>query len=83
MWEGDDIYELSREFPPSNIFGADPLGYQEWGGGDLRYWYHFEQLVDGNWEEISDPRFRPQSGMTHAEREIDSENRRLFPGDYL
>ncbi len=82
-WEGRCIRDLSRKYPPSNIYGVDPLGYQEWDGGDLRYSYHFEQQTDENWKEIPDPRIRLQRGMTHAEREIDRENRRLFPGDYL
>jgi len=82
-WSGTDLDDLSRTFPPSNIFGADPLGHSEIEDGLIRYDYRFErQSEDGTWEQIDDPR-RRITPMTSQEREIDAENRRLFPGDYV
>ena len=83
VWQGSDIDELSREYPPSEIWGADPLGHSEIEDGWIRMDYSFEQqLPDGSWEEIDDPR-RRLTPMTDYEREIDAENRRLYPGDYI
>jgi hypothetical protein len=82
-WSGTDIKKLSRQYPPSNIFGADPLGHSEIEDGLIRYDYRFEcQTEDGSWEKIDDPR-RRITPMTSLEREIDAENRRDFPGDYI
>lgn len=82
-WSGTNLDELSRKYPPSNIFGADPLGHSEIEDGLIRYDYRFEQQSeDGSWEKISDPR-RRITPMTTLEREIDAENRRLYPGDYI
>lgn len=82
-WSGTDVDELSRQYPPSNVFGADPLGHSEIEDGLIRYDYRFErQSEDGSWEEIDDPRHRI-TPLTTLEREIDAENRRLFPGDYI
>jgi hypothetical protein len=72
---------LSKQYPPSEIFGADPLGHSEIEGGHIRFDYKFERLVEGEWQEIDDPRVR-LTPMTALEREIDAENRRLFPGDF-
>ena len=82
-WEGDDTTELSEKYPPSEVFGADPLGHAEIEDGMIRYDYRFEQMVDGKWVEIDDPRVRLQNGLTTVEREQEAENRRLFPGDYF
>lgn len=81
VWQGTDTKVLSKQYPPSEIFGADPLGHSEIEGGHIRFDYRFERLVDGEWQEIDDPRVR-LTPMTALEREIDAENRRLFPGDY-
>ncbi len=81
-WEGDDIVELSKQFPPSEIYGADPLDHSEIEDGLIRYDYRFEQFIDGQWTEIEDPRVRQRSAPTALERAIDAENRRLYPGDY-
>lgn len=83
VWEGESIHELSREYPPSKIFGADPLGHWELEDGYVTYDCHFEKLECGTWTKVKDPRIRLQKGLSKAEREIDQENRRLFPGDYL
>ena len=83
IWQGTDTDQLSREFPPSEIWGADPLGHKEIEDGWIRTDTRFErQLENGSWEEIDDPRCR-LTPMTELEREIDAENRRLFPGDYI
>lgn len=81
-WVGDDIAELSKKFPPSEVYGADPLDHSEIEDGLIRYDYRFEQFVDGEWQECNDPRVRSQRGLTALERAIDAENRRLYPGDY-
>lgn len=82
MWSGTDVDELSRQYPPSDIFGADPLGHSEIEDGLIRYDYRFEwQSGDGSWEQIDDPR-RRITPMTNLELAIDAENRRLFPGDF-
>lgn len=82
-WSGTDLDELSRQYPPSNIFGADPLGHSEIEDGLIRYDYRFErQRGDGSWETIDDPR-RRITPMTALDREIDAENRRLYPGDFI
>jgi hypothetical protein len=82
-WSGTDLEELSLTYPPSNIFGADPLGHSEIEDGLIRYDYRFEQQSeDGTWEKIDDPR-RRITPVTSLELEIDAENRRLFPGDYI
>lgn len=81
VWQGTDTKVLSRQYPPSQILGADPLGHSEIEGGHIRFDYRFERLVGNEWQEIDDPRAR-LTPMTELEREIDAENRRLFPGDY-
>lgn len=82
VWQGTDTNELSLEFPPSDIWGADPLGCKQLEDGFIQIRTHFEkQLDDGSWEEIDDPR-RRVTPMTEIEQAIDQENRRLFPGDY-
>lgn len=82
-WSGTDLDALSREYPPSDIFGADPLDHSEIEDGLIRYDYRFErQSEGGSWQEIDDPR-RRITPLTSLEREIDAENRRLFPGDYI
>jgi hypothetical protein len=83
IWQGSDIDELSRSYPPSQIFGADPLGYSEIEGGHIRFTYHFERYMpEGEgWFAVEDPR-RRITPTTQLEREIDAENRRLYPGDY-
>lgn len=81
-WSGTELDELSRKYPPSEIFGADPLGHSEIEDGLIRHSYRFErQLSNGSWEKIDDPR-RRLTPITTLEREIDAENRRLFPGDF-
>ena len=83
IWQGQDADQLSREFPPSEIWGADPLGHKEIEDGWIRMDKRFErQLEDGTWEEIDDPR-RRLTPITEYEREIDAENRQRFPGDYI
>lgn len=82
-WQGASIDELSRAFPPSEIFGADPLEQKEIEDGFIITRYTFErQQPNGEWEEIDDPR-RRITPMTAFERAIDEENRRLYPGDYI
>lgn len=82
-WEGTDTDELSREYPPSDIMFADPLDQKEIEDGFIITRFTFEQqLADGSWEQIDDPR-RRLTPMTDYERAIDEENRRLFPGDYI
>jgi hypothetical protein len=83
VWEGSDIDELSREYPPSNIMFADPFDQKEIENGFIITRFTFErQLEDGSWEEIDDPR-RRLTPVTAYERAIDAENRRDFPGDYI
>lgn len=83
LWEGTDTVKLSEKYPPSEIMFADPLSHSEIEDGLIRTDYRFErQLEDGSWEKINDPRQRV-TPMTEMEREIDDENRRLFPGDYI
>jgi hypothetical protein len=82
-WEGTDTDELSREFPPSDIMFADPFDQKEIEDGFIITRFTFEQqLTDGSWENIDDPR-RRLTPMTDYERAIDAENRRDFPGDYI
>ena len=81
VWQGADTKVLSKMYPPSEIFGADELGHSEIEGGHIRFDYTFEQLVEGKWHRIDDPRVR-LTPVTDLEREIDAENRRLFPGDF-
>lgn len=82
IWQGSDTAELSRQYPPSEIFGADPLSHSEIEDGLIHFDYRFEhQVEDGSWKRIKDPR-RRLTPVTTLEREIDAENRRLFPGDY-
>jgi hypothetical protein len=82
-WQGTDTDELSRLYPPSDIFGADELFQKEIEGGFIITRFCFEkQLEDGSWQEIDDPR-RRLTPVTELERAIDAENRRDFPGDYI
>ncbi len=82
-WEGTDTDELSREYPPSDIMFADPLDQKEIEDGFIITRFAFEQqLTDGSWEQIDDPR-RRLTPITTYERAIDEENRRLYPGDYI
>lgn len=82
FWEGTDVGQLSRSYPPSHVFGADQLAHREMEDGCIRYDYTFQhQTEDGSWEDCSDPR-RRTTPMTALERAIDAENRRLFPGDF-
>jgi len=82
-WIGNSPLELSRQFPPSEVWGADALAHREIEDGYFIYDYRFEALQpDGTWTEIDDPRERI-TPVTSLEREIDAENRRLFPGDYM
>jgi hypothetical protein len=82
-WEGTDTDDLSREYPPSDILFADPLFQKEIEDGYIITRFTFEQqLADGSWEQIDDPRRRITS-VTAYERAIDEENRRDFPGDYI
>jgi hypothetical protein len=83
VWSGSDTDDLSREHPPSEIWGADPLGHSEIDGGHIQFDFLFESSEDGeNWQECEDPR-RRITPMTDLEMEIDAENRRMFPGDYI
>lgn len=82
-WQGTDTDELSRLYPPNNVFGADQLFQKEIEGGFIIIRFTFEkQLEDSSWEEIDDPR-RRLTPMIDLERAIDAENRRDFPGDYI
>lgn len=83
LWKGSDTSELSKQYPPSEIFGADPLSHSEIEDGLIRFDYDFQELQEGEWVTISDPRIRHQAGLTELEREIDAENRRRYPGDFV
>lgn len=81
-WEGSDLDQLSRDYPPSEIFGADELFQKEIEDGYIITRFSFEkQNEDGSWSLIDDPR-RRITPLTNLEIEMDAENRRLFPGDY-
>lgn len=82
FWEGSDIAELSKAYPPSQVLFADPLGHSELEGGHIRTDYTFERYVNGMWIEIDDPRVR-LTPLTATEMAIDAINRHQFPGDYL
>ena len=83
MWEGKDPDVLSRQFPPSNVMGADLLGNNEIDGGLIRTDFRFErQTNQGVWKGCRDPR-RRITPITERGREIDLENRRQFPGDFF
>lgn len=83
IWQGTDTKALSIKYPPSDIFGADPLFQPDIEDGYICFSTRFErQLADGTWEKCDDPR-RRITPMTEIEREIDRENRRDFPGDYI
>lgn len=83
IWEGTSVEKLSKQYPPSNVMFADPLDRKEIEGGHIITGYHFEQqLEDGSWQTINDPRVRI-TPVTEYERAIDAENRRDFPGDYI
>jgi hypothetical protein len=84
IWEGDYVDDLEKQYPPSDIFGADPLGRLEIEDGWIRFAYTFEEYVNGAWLEIEDPReLTANRPMRDYEREIDAQNRRDFPGDYI
>jgi hypothetical protein len=82
-WEGDDIRVLSEKYPPSDVFGADPFDQHQIEDGWLRWSFRFEKFEGDTWVKCEDPRVRLNPGRTELEMEIDAENRRLFPGDYL
>ena len=82
VWQGTNITELSKAYPPSDILFADELGHSEIDGGHIRMDYSFEKFEDGQWIEIDDPRVRLDPTLTARERAIDKENRDAFPGDY-
>ena len=83
FWEGPDIQELSQKYPPSEVFGADELGHHEIEGGHIRWSYAFHKFETGRWIVCEDPRVQLRQGLSGLEREIDAENRRMFPGDFL
>lgn len=81
-WEGASTDQLSRLYPPSTVFGADPLEHSEIEDGFIRSDFTFEvQTSDGSWKRCVDPR-RRITPLTTLEQAIDAENRRDFPGDY-
>lgn len=85
-WQGKNVDELSRSYPPSSVWGADSLSYAELEDGYLRWDYRFESLTeDGTWQKCEDPRNRDfiTDEFREREREIDLENRQRFPGDYI
>lgn len=83
VWEGADIHDLSRRFPQSRVMGADALGWGSIEDGFISWSHRFELKIDGEWEEIDDPRHYVSNPEHEAlEAEIDEENRRLYPGDY-
>lgn len=82
VWEGTDLTVLSSLYPPSDTLGADRLGHLEIEDGFIRSDHHFEVLLGGLWAKVPDPRKRV-TPMTAIEREIERENRRDFPGDYI
>lgn len=83
-WEGDSVDELSEKYPPSRIFGADPLGFSSIEDGWITWRFRFEKLEEGAWAEIDDPRVRHDLDvLTELEAAIDAENRRMFPGDFI
>jgi hypothetical protein len=84
IWIGLDPEMLSTKYPPSEIFGADALSRKEFDNGDVIVTHWFEQQApDGSWQKCYDPRIRLNPERTDIEREIDAENRRRFPGDYM
>lgn len=82
IWSGPSAERMSEEYPPSNIYGADPLDHSEIEDGLICFDYRFEQGNGEEWEKISDPRVRPNSDLTETEKAQNAENRRLYPGDY-
>ena len=84
IWQGEDIDALSKKYPPSKVWGADQLRHHEIEDGYVRWHYRFEcQNSDQTWSECTDPRHNVDDPEFRAlEREIDEENRRMFPGDY-
>ena len=84
IWTGKYVDDMEEAYPPSTVFGADPLDRLELEDNLIRITYGFEELEEGTWSVIADPReIAPSRPMTAYEREIDAENRRLFPGDYM
>jgi hypothetical protein len=84
VWSGTDLEVLSEQYPPSDVFGADPLGHAQIEDGWIRWNYTFETRENESkeWEQIPDPRTRLNATMSDLEAAIDAENRRLYPGDY-
>ena len=83
-WEGEDVVALSKQYPRSEIMGADPLGFASIEDGWISWYFHFEKLDEsGKWIECRDPRIRLHSELSELEAAIDDENRRLFPGDFI
>ena len=84
VWSGTDTDDLSRRFPPSKIWGADPLGYSQIEGGmiEISYLYECSEDEGQTWQTCEDPR-RRITPVTELEMEIDAENRRRFPGDFI
>lgn len=80
-WEGDNIADLSLLYP--RVLSTDPLGHSEIEDGLIRFDHRFEQLLDGEWVQIDDPRVLSNLVHRARERAIDEENRRLFTGDYF
>lgn len=83
IWEGKDLVELSKKYPPSKIFRANPFCHKEFEDGYIVEDYHFEKLEGGEWVKISDPRKRIDERLTQHEIETERENRRMFPGDHV
>lgn len=84
IWEGTDVVgDLNSMYRRSSVYGADLLTHHEIEDGWIRFGFRFErQNPDGEWVKIDDP--RPISTKkTRLEQEIDAENRRQYPGDYM
>lgn len=83
VWTGTDLDELSRQFPPSNIFSADDLGHHEIEDGWIRWDHTFEKRASESeeWQKIKDPRRRLDPQMSDYEAAIYEEHLRHFPGD--
>ena len=83
VWEGSNTDELCRQFPPSDILGADPLFQLDLEDGWIRFKTRYQRFTqDGLWTYCGDPRYRI-TPVTELERAIDAENRQRWPGDYL
>jgi hypothetical protein len=79
IWKGSNIRQLSQDFPPSTVPGADPFEAEYLNGTMLLWHFEFHRLEGGKWVPSSDPRVRLSEELTTLEQQMEALNSRLFP----